>query len=82
MVSGFREELAKKLHKITLNSIQNRGSTSILTNLVGVHQIYIYSKFEAKLFSSLREEVKNANNVHDNNKDGGHRVSTRVTFTH
>ena len=37
--------------------MKNRGSTPILTNLVGVHPGNIHTKFEANLCSSSREEV-------------------------
>ena len=60
LVSGFIEEdflrIGHKLHKITHNSMKNRGSTTILTNLVGVHPRYIHTKFEANLYSSSREQ--------------------------
>ena len=36
----------------------NRGSTPILTNLVGVHPRNIHTKLEANPCSSLREEVE------------------------
>ena len=35
--------------------MKNRGSTPILTNLVGVHPRNIHTKFEANLCSGLRE---------------------------
>ena len=38
--------------------MKNRGSTLILTNLVGVHQKNIHTKLEANLCSGSREEVK------------------------
>ena len=38
--------------------MNNRGSTSILTNLVGVHPSNIDTKFEANPCSSLREVEK------------------------
>ena len=38
--------------------MKNRGSTPILTNLVGVHVKHINAKFEANPCSGLRE-VKN-----------------------
>ena len=53
--------------------MKNRGSTPILTNLVGVHP-----KFEANLCSGLREVEK----VHANNDDDGHSLIARVTLTH
>ena len=36
--------------------MKNRGSTTIFTNLVGVHPRNIHTKFEANLCSGLREE--------------------------
>ena len=38
--------------------MKNRGSTPILTNLVGVHQRNIHTKFEANPCSGLRGEVE------------------------
>ena len=38
--------------------MKNRGSTTILTNLVGVHPRNIHTKFEANLCSGLREVEK------------------------
>ena len=37
---------------------ENRGSTPILTNLIGVHPRNIHTKFEANPCSGLREEVE------------------------
>ena len=56
--------------------MKNRGSTPILTNLVGVHPRNIHIKFEANPCSGLRKTKK----VHadDNN---GHRVIAKVTLT-
>ena len=48
-----------KIAKITHNSMTNRGSTPILTNLVGVHPRNIHRKFEANPCSGSREEVNN-----------------------
>ena len=68
--------------------MKNRGSTSILTNLVGVHPRNIHTKFEANPCSSLREEVKKTKKVHaddnddDDNDDDGHSLIARVTLTH
>ena len=42
--------------------MKNRGSTPILTNLVGVRQRNIHTKFEANPCSGLRGEVKNVCN--------------------
>ena len=39
--------------------MQNRGSTPILTNLVGIHTSNIHTKFEANPCSGSRKEVKN-----------------------
>ena len=38
--------------------MKNKGSTPILTNLVGIHQRNIHTKFEANPYSGLREEVE------------------------
>ena len=38
--------------------MKNRGSTPILTNLVGVHPRNIHTKFEANPCSGSREEVE------------------------
>ena len=38
--------------------MKNRGSTSILINLVGVHPRNIHTKFEANPCSDLKEEVE------------------------
>ena len=38
--------------------MKNRGSTPILTNLVGVHPRNIHTKFEANPCSGSREEIK------------------------
>ena len=42
--------------------MKNRGSTPILTNLVGVHPRNIHTKFEANPCGS-REEVKHGNYI-------------------
>ena len=39
--------------------MKNRGSTPILTNLVGVHLRNIHTKFEANPYRGSREEVNN-----------------------
>ena len=74
--------ISQKLHKSTHNSMQNRGSTPILTNLVGIHTSNIHTKFEANPCSSLREEVEKTKKVHanDNNDDDGH--SLIASHTH
>ena len=41
--------------------MKNRGSTPILTNLVGVHPRIIHTKFEANPCSGSREEVEKPN---------------------
>ena len=46
------------MQNITNNSILNRGSTSISTNLVGVHIGNIHTKFEANPCCGLREVEK------------------------
>ena len=38
--------------------MKNRGSTTILTNSVGVHPRNIHTKFEANPCSGFREEVE------------------------
>ena len=42
--------------------MKNRGSTPILTNLVGVHLRNTHTKFEANPCSGLRGEVENVFN--------------------
>ena len=61
--------------------MKNRGSTPILTNLVGVHYRNIHTKFEANPCSGLREEVEKIIKVHANDDDG-HSLIARVTLTH
>ena len=61
LISGFIEDflrIGQKLHKIAHNAMKNRGSSSILTNLVGVHPRNIQTKFEANPCSGLREVKK------------------------
>ena len=43
--------------------MKNRGSTLILTNLVGVHPRNIHTKFEANLCSGSREEINKSANA-------------------
>ena len=50
--------IGQNLHKITHNSMKNRGRTPILTNFVGVHLRNIQTKFETNLCSGSREEVE------------------------
>ena len=61
--------------------MKNRGSTPILTNLVGVHPRNIHTKFEANPCSGLREEVEKLK-VHADDDDDGHSLIARVTLTH
>ena len=63
--------------------MKNRGSTPILTNLVGVHPRNIHTKFEANPCSSLREveKLKKVHAASTDNDDDGHRVIARVTLT-
>ena len=64
--------------------MQNRGSTPILTNLVGVHPRNIHTKFEANPCSSLREveKLKKVHTDNDQDDDDGHSLIARVTLTH
>ena len=69
--------------------MKNRGSTPILTNLVGVHPRNIHTKFEANPCSGLRGEVKKLKSSrrqqqydNDNDDDNGHSLIARVTLTH
>ena len=63
--------------------MKNRGSTPILTNLIGIHTSNIHTKFEANPCSGLRE-VEKLKKVHanDNDDDDGHSLIARVTLTH
>ena len=58
VVSEKKIQELEKLHKITHNSIKNRGSTPILTNLVGVYPKNIHTKLEANQWRGSREEVE------------------------
>ena len=61
--------------------MKNRGSTPILTNLVGVHPRNVHTKFEANPCSGLRKTKKvHADDKNDN--DNGHSLIARVTLTH
>ena len=60
--------------------MKNRGSTPILTNLVGVHPWNIHTKSEANPCSGSREEVEKTKTVYADD-DNGHRVIARVTIT-
>ena len=63
--------------------MQNRGSTPILTYLIGIHTSIIHTKFEANPCSGLREEVEKLKKVHaDNDDDDGLSLIARVTLTH
>ena len=55
---SFKFELAKNSTKIIHNSMKNRGSTLILTNLVWVYLRKIHRKFGASPLIGLIE-VKN-----------------------
>ena len=46
------------MHKITNNSIKNRGSNLILNNVVGVHQRDIHTKFATNPCIGLRDGQK------------------------
>ena len=68
--------------------MKNRGSTPILTTIVGIHPRNIHTKFEGNPCSGLREEYEKLKKVHDNDDnnndnddDDGHRVIARVTLT-
>ena len=65
-----------KLHKITHNFLKNRGSTPILTNLVGVHPRNNYNIWHksVQLFGEDEKEVKK---VCANDED-----DARDTLTH
>ena len=49
--------------------MKNKGSTLILTNLVGVHPRNIHKKFEANPCSGLREGSRKTKKVHADNDD-------------
>ena len=60
-VSGFREKdlrIWKKMHKITNNSIKNRGSNLILNKSGRVHQRNVYTRFATNLCIGLRDGQK------------------------
>ena len=64
--------------------MKNRGSTPILTNLVGVHPRNIHTKFEANPCSGSREVEKNKK-VHaddDNDDADGHSLIAIKTQTY
>ena len=61
--------------------MKNRGSTPILTNLVGVHPRNIHTKFEANPCSGSRE-VEKLKSSRDNDDNDGHSLIARVTLTH
>ena len=60
--------VGQKFHKIVHNSIKNRGSTPILTNLVVAHPRNIHTKFETNSCSGLRKEVQKSKKGHDKKK--------------
>ena len=57
--------------------MKNRGSTPILTNLVGVHPRNVHTKFEANPCNGSREEVEKTKKVHADD-DEGHRAIARI----
>ena len=62
--------------------MENRGSTLILTNLVGVHPRNIHTKFEANPCRGLREEVEKLRKVHATDDDNdGHSLIAGVTHS-
>ena len=63
--------------------MKNRGSTPILTNLVGVHPRNIHTKFEANPCSGFQRRSRKTKKVHvDDNDNDGHSLIARVTLTH
>ena len=56
--------IGPKMHKITHNSMKNRGSTLIFTNLVEVYPNNFPTKFEANLSCGLREEAEKVIHSH------------------
>ena len=64
--------------------MKNRGSTPILTNLVGVHPRNIYTKFEANPCCGVKRRSRKTKKVHANNNNDDDRRSliARVTLTH
>ena len=63
--------------------MKNRGSTPILTNLVGVHPRNIHTKFEANPCSGFRGEVeKLKSSRRRRQRSDGHSLVARVTLTH
>ena len=70
LVSGFKADdflkIGQKMHKITHNSMKNRGSALIFTNLVGVHPMNIHTELEANLSSCFGvQKVKKVHNDSD-----------------
>ena len=71
--------------------MKNRGSTPVLTNLVGVHPRNIYTKSMQQIHAAVREKKSKNQKVHaaddnddnddDNDNDDGYRVVARVTLT-
>ena len=62
VVSEKKIEDFEKLFKITHNSIKNRGSTLILTNLVAVYPRNMYTELVTNRCIDLRDKVKNGLN--------------------
>ena len=65
--------------------MKNRGSTLILTQLVGVHPRNIHTKFEANPCSGLRGEVeklKSSRRQRQRRQRRRHSLIARVTLTH
>ena len=65
MISGFIEDflrICQKFHKITHNSIKNRGCSTTITNLERVHAKNTHIKVEANPCSGSREEVEEPKN--------------------
>ena len=67
--------------------MENRGSTLILTNIVGVHLRNIHTKLEANLCNGLKKVEKLIKftptpKTTTMTTPHGHRVIARVTLTH
>ena len=59
--------------------MQNRSSTPILPNLVGVHPTNVHKTLK-QIRAAIREMKLKNKKVHaDNDNDDGHRVIARVT---
>ena len=89
MISGQRFyrgdflRICQKLHKITHNSMNNRGRTPTLTNLLEGHprNIQIWSK-SVQWFKRRNRKTKKVHADDNDNNEDGHRVIARVTLTH